>query len=295
MEGEDREQPTRVPEEQSVDKMYIFSRNNFEIGRSDSWSNKIAPQLALDVWRIDSLRSANSQVHPYKDSAQESKLQTFDLSIRNRDSFQATEKPGICEDIAENSLEFCVPFRGEREVSDLLDFTKPTGLLFPQLTKVLSYENLIHANHTQSPQKHSLAKRSPTKSTKYKTKKSKEETPEIEVKGKYDEKVILKANKFFCRCEKTKCSQLYCLCFKNGLGCSDRCSCVRCDNKNPTEERVGLRRVILKKRREFEKKKSGHDGCNCKKSFCLTKYCKCFQSGVGCGNSCSCFSCRNKH
>ncbi|XLS90588.1 hypothetical protein HN51_066596, partial [Arachis hypogaea] len=34
-------------------------------------------------------------------------------------------------------------------------------------------------------------------------------------------------------------------------------------------------------------------GCNCKKSFCQKKYCKCFQAGVGCSINCRCDTCKN--
>jgi len=34
-------------------------------------------------------------------------------------------------------------------------------------------------------------------------------------------------------------------------------------------------------------------GCNCKKSFCLKKYCDCFQNSSHCGMSCRCVNCKN--
>lgn len=34
--------------------------------------------------------------------------------------------------------------------------------------------------------------------------------------------------------------------------------------------------------------------CSCKKSFCLKKYCECFQVGMKCTSNCKCVDCQNK-
>jgi Tesmin/TSO1-like CXC domain, cysteine-rich domain len=39
--------------------------------------------------------------------------------------------------------------------------------------------------------------------------------------------------------------------------------------------------------------KENASGCKCRKSFCLKKYCECFQNQVYCGSNCRCSNCKN--
>lgn len=34
-------------------------------------------------------------------------------------------------------------------------------------------------------------------------------------------------------------------------------------------------------------------GCNCKKSYCLKKYCECYSAGLSCNDNCKCIECKN--
>lgn len=95
-----------------------------------------------------------------------------------------------------------------------------------------------------------------------------------------------------CICKKTSCKKLYCICFKNGLTCTEFCQCEGCCNKGAPG--VQSKRVFLKKvLRKLNKVEPASGGCNCRKSFCTSKYCSCFNEGNGCMISCTCLVCRN--
>ena len=103
-----------------------------------------------------------------------------------------------------------------------------------------------------------------------------------------------------CVCKKTKCLKLYCICFKNGITCSDLCDCTGCMNKGvgimPSEsvnKQREFRQKVLHKLK-VRKELPNLDCCNCRKSFCQNQYCKCYQSKRGCGPNCTCISCKNR-
>ena len=59
-----------------------------------------------------------------------------------------------------------------------------------------------------------------------------------------------KPQKFVCRCVKSRCLKLYCICFQNGALCGPECSCVSCLN-NKSE----LSGKLMKAKQEYLKRK----------------------------------------
>ena len=105
-------------------------------------------------------------------------------------------------------------------------------------------------------------------------------------------------DKNYCNCEKIKCNKLYCTCYRNGLGCSERCRCRDCLNtkhnlKQEKEDHLNL----MTCRDEAQYEMGGNDEvyCSCRSNFCEKSYCACFKSGLGCGPKCKCFHCKNKY
>ena len=85
----------------------------------------------------------------------------------------------------------------------------------------------------------------------------------------------------FCRCSKSHCRKEYCLCFKNGRSCSEKCLCIGCKN---TQDSLNIKHGL---------KKINKVTCNCSKTKCQKRYCECYAAGKKCGEHCNCQECRN--
>ncbi|KAE8705926.1 Protein tesmin/TSO1-like CXC 2 [Hibiscus syriacus] len=121
-----------------------------------------------------------------------------------------------------------------------------------------------------------------------------------------------------CNCKKTKCLKLYCDCFAAGIYCAEPCCCQGCFNRPEYEDTVLETRKQIESRnplafapkivqpftefplsnmedgnRKTPSSARHKQGCNCKRSMCLKKYCECYQANVGCSIGCRCEGCRN--
>jgi len=102
-----------------------------------------------------------------------------------------------------------------------------------------------------------------------------------------------------CRCVKSRCLKLYCECFQSGKVCNNYCMCIKCENTHAESGKGGKRTYAKKMCLERNPdafstkiKKTG-EGCACKNSRCLKKYCDCFNSGIECSEKCICIDCYN--
>jgi hypothetical protein len=101
-----------------------------------------------------------------------------------------------------------------------------------------------------------------------------------------------------CKCKKSNCLKLYCVCFNLQRFCVG-CLCSDCRNQ-PTFSIVrakAIKRLCGKKKGSVSTHitKARITGCKCKKSACLKKYCDCYQNDTLCSNACKCTGCENRN
>lgn len=108
-----------------------------------------------------------------------------------------------------------------------------------------------------------------------------------------------------CKCSKSKCLRLHCVCFRNGTFCSPSCGCKNCYNTEKESKLVEKVRSATKdiNSQAFEsrfveveidgKVKKFTKGCSCSKNNCLKNYCECRKNGMPCTPLCKCENCYN--
>ena len=79
----------------------------------------------------------------------------------------------------------------------------------------------------------------------------------------------------FCTCKRSKCLKLYCICYREGVPCGEKCQCIGCDN------------IVKREKTNFP------ETCNCHANGCELGYCVCWKLGRLCTDRCKCSGCKN--
>jgi hypothetical protein len=145
--------------------------------------------------------------------------------------------------------------------------------------------------------------------SKKKSKASKNTTPKIRRKiiKKKNKNSSSKKKKNGCRCKKTHCTRLHCICFREKGYCTDSCSCDNCYNRSKFKDMIShirelteeINPLAFKSKIQVIETKSGQKihnrGCSCTKNNCKKNYCECFKNGLPCSPLCKCENCKNSH
>lgn len=153
------------------------------------------------------------------------------------------------------------------------------------------------------------SKRLADKPKKVQQKGSKLTTPKVKRKviKKKSKGGTSKKKKGGCRCKKTHCTRLHCICFREKGFCDDSCSCTNCYNRPKFKDMIShirelteeINPLAFKSKIQVIETQSGQKihnrGCSCTKNNCRKNYCECFKNGLPCSPLCKCENCKNDH
>lgn len=109
-----------------------------------------------------------------------------------------------------------------------------------------------------------------------------------------------------CKCRKTNCTRLHCVCFQSKGFCDDTCGCTDCFNRPEFSETIkqiqdftqDVNPLAFKSKIEVFCLDSGQKihnrGCSCTKNNCQKNYCECHKNGLACSPLCKCEGCLNE-
>jgi len=93
-----------------------------------------------------------------------------------------------------------------------------------------------------------------------------------------------------CTCKKSKCLKRYCECFSAGNMCNRHCRCINCSNNslNAESRNQTMQNLLNRNPHAFQLNEKTRQGCRCRRSGCIKKYCECFRGGRQCMEACEC-------
>lgn len=305
----------RVPFRPSINKSSNLVANPFGTFKLGKPQKKISPAAACHV-NLNAIKKRNPD--------RQRQMRVMSTSRRRSAALFCEKESGISTGLRREDFVVAELVKGSRNKHTLINLTKlmerspMPARKHQELVSFLnsSMRKIESSRKITSPEaasnQLSLKKRSAEQSghferlVKTEAKKPKPPAPKTAKKGKSKNPKTRKKNRKGCKCRKTNCTRLHCVCFQSKGYCTDACGCTNCFNRPEFSDTIKKIRdftqdvnpLAFKSKIEVICLTSGQKihnrGCSCTKNNCKKNYCECFKNGLACSPLCKCEGCLNE-
>ena len=99
------------------------------------------------------------------------------------------------------------------------------------------------------------------------------------------------SNSTYCRCMKSRCIKLYCICYNTGVSCGKSCVCIECRNTDINKDSIDIYRHKTSMMKGVKNRTVRY--CRCVNVSCSNNHCPCHRNNSKCSAECLCYDCKN--